>query len=604
MLASLDQVADKAFDYVIIGGGTAGLTLAARLSENPSISVCVLEAGNPNLDDPMIMGSAVYLAMLGNKSYDWSHMTTKQKLSMDRAFSLARGRGLGGSSAMNFMLWTQPPAQEIDDLERLGNPGWNWKTYKKYKPRVEKFTHPRPDIEDRYGLGVHEGDVGTEGAIEVCYPRTVSDIDLYMRETFLNAEVPPAPRPYNGNPTGHNMALNIHDPRTSTRSYAVTGYLLPAQDRANLVVLCNAVVSRLVLQRTDDGEVEATGVEFIHEDKSYSVHTKKEVIVAAGALKSPQVLELSGIGRRDVLQNAGVPVQVELDGVGENLQEHLMEHLNFKLKDGYDFFTFDSIRSPEGLQEQTNRHASGAQSALSMGMLNLVFLPLEQVTPRATELYEKAARMVHDLEAAGAPRGLLAQYKIQLERLRPGGDRAGPGHEMLCIQCLSGGPKPEPGKKYVSIAVVLNHPWSRGSVHITTNDATKEPEIDPRYFERDIDLDLVAETVKKARQICMETVPMKDMIEKELKPGPDVQTDEEFREHVRRTVGTSWHTCGTCSMLPREDGGVVDPDLKVYGTKNVRVVDLSIVPLHFAAHPQAPVYTIAERAADIILGKD
>lgn len=399
------------------------------------------------------------------------------------------------------------------------------------------------------------------------------------------------------------MALNIHHPTTSTRSYAVTGYLEPSQNRANLTVFCNALVSRIVSQNIIDGQVEATGVEFIHEDKTYNVHVKKEVVLAAGALKSPQVLELSGIGRRDALEKAGVPVRVELDGVGENLQEHLMEHMNFKLKDGYDFLTFDCIRTPEGLAEQMKLFKAGDDSALSMGMLNLVFLPLDKVSDRAQELYEKAARMVREIEEQGAPHGLLAQYKVQLERLRPGSERAGPGNEMICIQCLSGGPKPEPGKKYVSIAVVLNHPFSRGSIHITSSDATKEPEIDPQYFQRDIDLDLVVETVKKARKICMETAPLKDMIEQELKPGPDVQTDEQIRDHVRKTVGTSWHTCGTCAMLPKADGGVVDPDLKVYGTTNIRVVDLSVVPLHFASHPQAPVYTIAERAADIILGK-
>ncbi|EKM52445.1 uncharacterized protein PHACADRAFT_211701 [Phanerochaete carnosa HHB-10118-sp] len=602
MSAQIGDVVDKSFDYVIIGGGTAGITLAARLSEDPSKTVCVLEAGDPNIDDPAILTPASYASHFGKKQYAWDFATTKQKMCTGKIFPWARGRGLGGSSGINYMVWTKPPAEEIDDWERLGNPGWNWKNFQKYIHRAERFVEPAAELREKFKIPLHEGDLGTKGALAISFPRTFSEVETYLMQAAKNAGIPAAPCPYGGNPNGVFWTINSIDQQTATRSYACTAYYMPNRDRPNLTVLPDAHVARVISDKDTNGNLTVTGVEFLHGEKCYVVHVNKEAIVSAGALKSPQILELSGIGSRSVLEKVGVEVKVDLPGVGENLQEHVYGGFSWELKPEYDFLGFNELQHAAGRARHEALYKDLA-GAFTMGIVNFSFLPLEAIAgaERAQAICERARAQVNALDAARTPAGLREQHAIQLARFRPGVCPAGPGCEIIGMSGAAGALPTEEGRSYFSWAYGINHALSRGHVHITSDDPMVEPEFDPRYFEHEADLDVLVETAKFARNIAQHA-PLKDMVAREIAPGPAVQTDEQLREFVKATYSTTWHTCGTCSMTPRDKGGVIDHELRVHGTNNLRVVDLSIVPLHIATHTQATVYAIAEQASDIIKG--
>ncbi|CCM05250.1 uncharacterized protein FIBRA_07460 [Fibroporia radiculosa] len=599
MLATVDEVVNSSgtYDYVICGGGTAGLTVAARLTEDPSVSVLVLEAGGANIDDWTILRSASWGSHFGNPNQSWAYRTVNQKHAANQELTWVRGKGLGGSTQINFMSWTKPPASEIDDFERLGNPGWNWKNHQKYVARTEGFVTPSAEVQERNHLLIDSLEIGTDGPLKVAYPGTIDEGELRVRETLINAGFPIAPLPLNGDPKGTFFAPSIYDPATHTRSYATTAFYLPNKDRKNFVVLVDAFVNRVVTEDAEGGAITAKGVEFEHEGATYTVNARKEVILCTGALKSPHILELSGIGRKDVLERIGVPMKVELPGVGENLQDHFSVSMSYELREEVDWETVDLLRDPVLEAKHRELHAQG-KGIYTKAPVNLSFLPLDLITDKADAFYETIKKKITE-NAHRYPPGLMEQYEIQLERMRQGA----PGCELICLPVFISVPNPPaPGKRYVTLFPSLNHTFSRGWMHSKSSNPRDDPEIDPCFFEQEIDLDIQVELVKFARGLA-KVSPLKEMLVSEVNPGPEIQTDDQVRDYVKQFFFSTWHTTATCSMLPKEKNGVVDPNLKVYGTTNLRVVDFSIAPLIFAAHPTATVFAIAEQAADIIKGK-
>ncbi|KAI0331245.1 GMC oxidoreductase [Cubamyces sp. BRFM 1775] len=595
MSASIDDVKDKSFDYIICGGGTAGLTLAGRLTENPDISVLVLEAGEANIDDMAILRPASYGSHFGKLEYSWNHETVKQKLTGDASHVWQRGKGLGGSSAINFLCYIKPPGTEIDDLERLGNPGWNWKNYEKYIQRTEGFVPPSEEVKQKLQLNMHTWNLGRNGPLGVAYPHTIDKAELDVQETFLNAGIPLAARPMNGDPIGTYFAPCTYDLKTHTRTYATSAFYIPNKDRPNFTVLVSAHVNRIIPASDQGAEFKAESVEFEHKGQVYTAHANREVILSAGTLKSPQILELSGIGNPSILRKLGIATKVDLPSIGRNVQEHILSAVSFELRDDVEFQTMDILADPETLQHHLDLHSKGS-GIFTTGIVGFTFAKLDQISPRAAAIIKAAEDKVMR-NANNYPPGLLEQYKISLERLRDGA-----GCEFISFPGMCSRPNPpEKGKRYISFYVALNHPFSRGTIHAVSKDPAADPEFDPHYFEEEVDLQVWVEMIKFARSL-RNVSPLKEMTTKELNPGPDVQTDEEIVGWLKKIMTTTWHTSSSCSMLPKENGGVVDSQLKVYGTRNVRVVDLSVLPLHIAAHPQSTVYAIAEQAADIIKG--
>ncbi|EJT96820.1 GMC oxidoreductase [Dacryopinax primogenitus] len=587
--AVIEDVRAQTFDYIICGGGTAGLTLAARLSEDASISVLVLEAGKANLDDPLIMVPGAYLQQFGNENYDWAFMTTPQGHCDGRQFMWSRGKSLGGSSACNFMSYMRPPKEDINAWEELGNPGWNWSNFLTYSKRGEGFTPPAdkdsPASCHNYDLKAHSGD----GELNVGYPNSIMAAEVQLQQALNNAGVKTLEDGCTGTVNGTWMAALTIDPKKRTRSYVTTAFYLPNSDRPNLHILLEAYVAKIRFARdispeSDDNKRKAEGVEFIIQGELYFTSCRLEVILCAGALKSPQILELSGIGPKARLRGIDIPIQVELPGVGENAQEHSLFGMSFELDPGTSWNTYDCLFDPARAAAEMALFHEKQQGLFTMGLATLSYMPLQKVSADAESLIAaQRTKLEREHQDGKFSKGLWEQYQIQLRNLE---ESAGVDVEYTVFPAFfTFRSKPEPGKSYMTILSVLNHPFSRGSVHAASKICTDNPVIDPHYFEDDFDMKLMMEALKFVR-VLRNTEPWKSVIAKEVDPGPEVETEEQMRDYIKQGLSTIYHTCGTCSMLPREKGGVVDPQLKVYGTENVRVVDLSVVPLHVAAHPQ------------------
>ncbi|KAI0757746.1 GMC oxidoreductase [Daedaleopsis nitida] len=589
-LATLDQVSGKTYDYIIIGGGTAGLVLAARLSEDPSKSVLVLEAGGAHLDDPMIYMPASYGKFFMNKDYDYAFMTVPQKHAENTSFFWPRGKGLGGSSAANFYLWTRPSVEDVNAWERLGNPGWNWDNFLKYSIKSETFIPASEEAEKTERLTYDPKVHGTDGPIVLGWPNCRPGWDVPLQDTLEALGIPRLTDGQAGDRNGSAMDLGTVDPRTNKRVTSVA-YLEQAGSRSNLKILVNAPVAR-ILSAPGEGFV-ANGVEFLFDDQKHTVSTSAngEVILSAGAIKSPQILELSGIGDPKILSGLGIETKVDLPAVGTNVQDHLFAGIAYELKEPEKFNTIDPLLDPAVAEEQLKLYAEG-KGLLTIGIVGISMAPLKTVSDRAAELESK-------LPSGGSLPGLAEQYAEQAKRLAEGAANV----EFVTIPGFYSFPNPPtPGAKHVSLCTTLNRPWSRGTIHAGSTDPL-DPPSSIRITSRRTSVHRLTyiEQVKIARKIAA-TAPFAGLLGREVNPGPAVQTDAEISLWLQKYLTTVHHTSSTCSMLPRDKGGVVDPQLRVYGTQRLRVVDLSVVPLIPSAHTQSIVYAVAEQAADIIKG--
>ncbi|KAK7685312.1 hypothetical protein QCA50_011675 [Cerrena zonata] len=595
MLVSLEDVVAQAFDYIVVGGGTAGLPLAVRLSEDPSVSVLVIEAGEANLNHPEILRAGSFIRHFFGGTYVYPYMTSKQAALNNETRPWFRGKGLGGTSAVNFTLWMKPPAEELNDFERLGNRGWNWEDFRRITRKIERFTQPSKEKQRKLGLNCDKWDLGTMGPLSISHPPTISDVDVRFHQTVLDAGIPLAQNPLGGDPSGTFFAPCTYDPATHTRAYPTPSYYLPNRNRPNLKVLVSARCNRLILEKTGDRQSRATGMEFYHSDQTSVVHARREVILSAGTLQSPHILELSGIGKKEVLDKISVPLQVELPGVGENVQEHLLIAVSYELRDDVEFETIDILRDhPELVEKHAQLQLSG-KGIFTMGLTNATFVPLETLSARAKDIIQSTKDFILG-KLDSYPPALREQYLMQLNRLEKGD----PSLEIVTFPGLSTFYNPPTfDKRYITIAVGLNHPFSRGFIHSISADPAVDPEFDPRCLEQEIDLHCMTELVKFTRSLANRPT-FRDVFTKEHNPGAAIQTDEDIREWIRNRCSTFWHTAGSCAMLPKASNGVVDANLKVYGTTNVRVADLSIVPLHFTGHSSSFVYYVAEKAAELI----
>ncbi|KAF6749503.1 GMC oxidoreductase [Ephemerocybe angulata] len=579
LLTTPDELANKTFDYIVVGAGTSGLALASRLTEDAGSNVLVLEAGGVHGEDSLVDVPAQLGATFGNPKYDWGFPVVKQEHANNSRAQLAARQGCG-SSAMNFFCWIKPPAEDVNAFEKLGNPGWNWNEFEKYSKKSEKFHPAVKEITDKYPHTYDENFRGTDGPINVTDPIHAHTLDKIFIDTLGNKGIKHVTDPYGGDVTGTYLASNNVDPKTWKRSYSATGYWLPHQDRPNFHLLTGAHVSRVLWsdEKDADGNLIASGVEFISGDKKNVATAAKEVILSAGAIKSPHILELSGVGSSEILKKIDIPTKLELPW------KHHFAWLVYELDTtNADHQTLDQFADPEFAKESLRLHAEG-KGLHRTGITGFAFLPLSSRAPEETAaLIDALEKDIKARTASGEISPALAkQYEIQLSVLK---DDKLPDMEFIIFPgYFMAREPPAPGKRYISILTALNHPISRGYIHAKSNNPEDHPEINPNYFKENFDLKVLLEHAKFVRSLT-DTEPFKSNCT-EVQPGPNVTTDEQLEDYIKTTHITTFHTAGSCSMLPREDGGVVDPNLKVYGTKNVRVVDLSVVPLHVAAHMQ------------------
>jgi choline dehydrogenase len=522
-------------DFVVIGAGSAGCVMAARLSEDPATKVVLLEAGGPDTNHwihiPLGFGKN-----FANAAVNWCYETEPDASIGGRKIFWPRGKVLGGSSSINGMVYIRGQKEDFDHWRQLGNTGWSFDDCLPYFKRAEHQTRGQ----DEYH--------GTRG------PLCVSDVshDDPICEAFIQSAVAcgiPRNDDFNGavqDGVGYHQTTTRNGRRCST----AVGYLRPAMKRPNLRVITNALSERIVFNGT-----RAAGVEFRHNGVTTTARASQEVILCGGAINSPQLLMLSGVGPRDHLASLGIPVIHHLPGVGQSLQDHYSAPI--KLRSRVAVTLNDVVNSNVGKVRAGLQYLMFRTGALTMG-----------VSPAAMFIRTRPELASPDVKCSISP--------FSADRPQDG------------LHKWSG---------FTMIAYQLR-PDSRGEIRLKTAAPGDAPAMIPNYLSAEVDQKAIVAGLQWCRRVLAQPA-MQHLIESEYLPGPDVQTDSELLDYARRMGGTVFHPTSTCRM-GSDPMSVVDAGLRVHGLNGLRVVDASIMPTVASGNTNAPTIMIAEKAADMV----
>ena len=537
------------FDYIIAGAGSAGCVLANRLSKDPSIKVLLIEAGGSDWHPFVRMPAGVLELMSGEgagKNYNYGFWTEGQPHLNNRKLFTPRGKGVGGSSNINGMLYIRGHARDYDIWRQLGNEGWSYDEVMPYFKKAERNQNGESEF--------HGGD----GELGVSNP-VFSNNPLH--KTFINAGIE-AGYPYNEDLNGATQ--EGFGPAQQTiwngkRESTGQSFIKPVLDRKNLTISKMSVTKKLLFKGN-----KCIGLEYIKNKTVHSVFAEREVMVCGGAINSPQLLQLSGIGRGDYIKKWGLDVVADLPGVGENLQDHL-----------------DILSHYECTQPVTDaRHMMGP---FGWGFIKQALILTQWGLMRS---------------GPGNDIGLAALSFMKTEE-----NLDLPDIQMHFIGALlKDHGKTKPDQHCFSNHVCVLRPESRGYIALKSLDPNVQPLIQPNYLSAQKDLDVMVKGVKMSREVINQKA-FDQYRGAELNPGPDVQTDKEIEEFVRANAETIYHPVGTCKM-GSDEFAVVDDKLRVRGVENLRVVDASVMPTLIGGNTNAPTIMIADKISDHILGKD
>ena len=527
------------FDYIIVGAGSAGCVLAARLTEDPGTSVLVLEYGGSDFN-PIIQMPSAFSMPMNTKTYNWKYETQPEPGLDGRRVHCPRGKVLGGSSSINGLVYVRGHPRDFDEWDEMGATGWGHASCLPYFRRSESFQEG--------GDATYRGQDGplsvtsgnrmknplyrafVEAGVEAGYIRT-EDPNGYLQEGF------------------GPMHMTV---KNGVRWSAAKAYLRPAMTRSNLAVRTKAMTRRILLEGA-----RATGVEYERGGAVREVRARCEVIVASGPIGSPHLLQRSGIGPGGVLRDAGVEVLHDLPGVGENLQDHAEIYIQYACK------------QPITLNNKMNWFAKG--------LIGVQWL-----------LTKKGLGATNHFEAGGF--------------IRSSKDREWPDIQYHFLPAAVRYDGHSPVKRHgFMILTGPNKPKSRGHVRLVSADPHEHPHILFNYLDREEDRAGFRGCIRLTREVVAQPA-MDPFNDGEIAPGPDVTTDAEMDAFVRANLESTYHPCGTCRM-GRDDMAVVDPELRVRGLAGLRVIDSSVFPSEPNGNLNAPTIMLAERAADIVSGR-
>ena len=527
------------FDYVIVGAGTAGCVLAARLSEDAATRVCLIEAGgwdrNPFIHVPAAVGAAI-----ATPSLNWGFFTTPQPALDNRRIPIPRGRVIGGSGSINGMAYFRGQRLDFDDFAQAGNPGWSYAEVLPYFLRSENNeSYPGSPYHHRGGP-MNVKFVPRPNPMTQVFCEAMKSLGFKQCVDF-NA---PEPEGY-----GWRQGTILNGRRVST----ATAYLRPALGRPNLKVLTDTTVARIVLSGG-----RAIGVEVLHAGMTRTISAGTEVLLSGGAINSPQVLLLSGIGNPRALERHNIPVHVNLPGVGENLHDHLAVPV---------------------LMEMSNTDSYGISvRTLPRGAWNLLQYATLRTGPLAGNVFETTAFLKTSADQS------RANLQMVFQPARRNRSRF-----------------PFPLGHGFALSAVSLYPKSRGRIALSSADPRAHPLIDPNLLGDPADMAPLVWGVKLGRRIAA-SEPFARYRAHEVQPGPQTQDDGALEAYVRRAAGTVHHPVGSCRM-GIDEMAVVDAQLRVRGVRSLRVVDASIFPHVVGGNTNAGVVMAAEKAVDMILGR-
>ncbi|KAI7202292.1 alcohol oxidase [Hortaea werneckii] len=588
--------------------GTAGLTLAARLSEIPSVSVAVLEAGLDRSDDPNILAPGLLTALYGDPDYDWIYKTVPQEHVNDRVIGQPRGKQLGGSSAINYLAYTHASQTNIDNFGLLGNENWTWAQLEPYYTKSEHYTQVSEEvISDLNVSWIDPAIHGQSGPVFNSFPDEYSPLDEAWPRAYETLGIGVDSDPRDGLALGgYNILTNINKTNGVTRSYAATAYLNPIKDRSNLAVYTGAMVQKINFD-TSSGTPCATSVSVNVNGTDYVIEASTEVLLSGGAFGSPQMLELSGVGNSTLLESLGIETILDQPAVGENLQDHVYMPLGYQVVDG--ITTLDDLVNETFFNEAYDQYLENGTGILAQVALGGALLSLNQILPDSEEFNTFKNHYLNEVQTNYPyDNSLSRQYNLIINDVEQGQEvaqhmnTASGMNPVFANDTTKLFSPPTPGN-YFTILGVLEHPLSRGTVHIHKNDPSVHPLIDPHYLEHPADLAMLSKIALHIQNKLAQAYPLSSVLKDNGTLYQDVYTtltEENVESEVKRLLQSEYHPSGTCAMLPRDASGVVDPRFNVYGIDRLRVIDASIVPLQPRANLQTFVYAIAERAADFI----
>lgn len=533
--------ADDSFDYVVIGAGSAGSVVAGRLSQANAGTVCVLEAGGHDRHLAIHVPAAVVYA-LGNPKVDWMFRTAPSWGTAGRSILQSRGKVLGGTGAINGHVYTRGHAADFDRWAAQGNPGWGYADVLPYFKRCERRIGPGDDF--------YRGRSGPFTVTDIDTPDPLCEAFMDAAETLGIARNPD----YNG-ATQDGIAYVQRSIYRGRRVSPARAFLFPAMRRSNTTVRTGAHVKRLILEGR-----RVVGVAYGRHGQDHIVRARRAVILSAGAVGSPHILQLSGIGDPKRLRAAGLTPQHDLPGVGANLQDHYAARMVLR------------IRGAETINERV-RGLPLLREILRYALLRKGALAL---TPTLLYCFGKSdpELPLGDIQVSFTPASYPGGVWSGLDRFA--------GATMACWQ---------------------QRPASRGHVRALSPDPLDGPEIQPNYLAEKIDQRTIVAAMRLARRIAG-AEPFAKFVQEETWPGKSADSDADLLEHARQTGNTTYHLMGTCRMGPDADPrNVVDHELRVHRIEGLRVADTSIMPDMPAANTNAAALMIGERAADFVLGR-